>query len=92
MLQCQRCNSGRILDVNAHGRDCNHFALQLSTGEISEHEGYVPGELGVGCGDDVEFTVCLDCGQMQGDWPLPATALDRSAQCDISKHLLVPGM
>ena len=38
-----------------------------------EHQGYVPDDLGLGGSDDVEFTVCLDCGKIQGlsKWPDP---------------------
>ena len=35
--------------------------------------GYVPRDLGVGGGDDVHFTYCLDCGQIQGRFPVPPT-------------------
>jgi hypothetical protein len=32
--------------------------------------GYVPRDLGIGGGDDVHFDYCLDCGQIQGKFPL----------------------
>ena len=38
--------------------------------------GYVPRDLGIGGGDDVQFDYCLDCGQIQGKFPLPRTALE----------------
>jgi hypothetical protein len=41
------------------------------------HEyGYVPRDLGVGGGDDVQFAYCLDCGQIQGRFPLPPTRME----------------
>jgi len=38
--------------------------------------GYVPRDLGIGGGDDVNFDYCLDCGQIQGRFPLPTTAME----------------
>jgi hypothetical protein len=40
-----------------------------------EH-GYVARDLGIG-GDDVNFDYCLDCGQIQGKFPLPLTERER---------------
>ena len=31
----------------------------------------VPRDLGIGGGDDVQLDYCLDCGQIQGRFPLP---------------------
>jgi hypothetical protein len=70
-MTCQRCSSARILNVNSHGRDCNVFRIGRH-----EHEGYVPAEFGIGCGDDVEFAMCLECGQVQGAFPIGLTSLE----------------
>lgn len=35
------------------------------------HDGYVPDGLGIGGGDYLNFSFCLDCGQMQGEFPVP---------------------
>jgi hypothetical protein len=36
-----------------------------------EHDGYVPRGVGLGNDEDyVEMTFCLDCGQIQGRWPV----------------------
>jgi len=72
MTNCQRCNSKRVYSVSAHCRD-----LCIVTHADHEHEGYVPDDLGIGGGDDVEIDVCLDCGQLQGTWPLPTTDIER---------------
>jgi hypothetical protein len=64
---CQRCNSNRLLRVSAKSGDCN--ALEFHNNNTI-HD-YVPYDLGLGGGDYVKFTVCLDCGQMQGEFPLP---------------------
>ena len=44
--------------------------------DLKAHRGYVPGGLNVGEGDYVEFSVCLDCGQSQGGFPVPREAED----------------
>jgi len=76
-MQCNRCGSFRVLEVQSHGRDCNHFSLLGY-----EHGGYVPPDLGLGEGDDVEFSVCLDCGQMRGTFPIPQTRLEQGNRYD----------
>ena len=37
---------------------------------------YVPRDLGIGGGDDVHFDYCLDCGQIQGKFPLLPAELE----------------
>lgn len=70
-MACQTCQSPRILSVFAHSVDRNSFTIQGK-----EQEGYVPDDLGIGRGDDVEFRLCLNCGQQQGTWPLPKSDLE----------------
>jgi hypothetical protein len=41
------------------------------------YHGYVPRDLGIGGGDDVQMTFCLDCGQLQGAFPLPLAELEQ---------------
>ena len=74
-MQCARCGSFRVADVQSHGRDCNYFSLLGY-----EHQGYVPPDLGLGEGDDVEFSFCLECGQMLGTFPIPHTRLEQGSQ------------
>jgi hypothetical protein len=35
--------------------------------------GYVPSGVGVGGGDYLKFDYCLDCGQIQGKWPIQSS-------------------
>jgi hypothetical protein len=37
----------------------------------------VPRDLGIGGEDDVHFLYCLDCGQIQGKFPVPPTAIEQ---------------
>jgi hypothetical protein len=50
-----------------------------------ELDGYVPNDLNIGGGDYIEFDVCLDCGQMQGQYPLPESQHEK----DISDEEIV---
>ena len=68
---CQRCQSARIMTVMGKVSD----AFSGDIGEKRCH-GYVPEDLGIGGGDYVAFFLCLDCGQIQGEWPRPPTALE----------------
>lgn len=69
---CQRCSSDRLLTVFGKTSD----ACVVVFGN-SEHEGYVPCDVGLGGGDHLEFTVCLECGQIHGEFPLPDPSFAR---------------
>lgn len=76
MSNCQRCDSTRVLEVNARCRD--QFWAKLPGMEA--YEGYVPAELCMGGGDDIFFSVCLDCGQVRGKYPLPKLFMEFEAE------------
>jgi hypothetical protein len=63
MKSCQRCSAQRLVDISAKCSDMFHAKAE------KEHDGYVLRELGIGGGDYVEFTYCLECGQIQGKFP-----------------------
>jgi len=71
---CKFCSSDRVISVSAKCSD-------LSTVEFGnkEHNGYLPDDLGIGGGDYVEFDLCLNCGRVQGEWPLPESGIERRA-------------
>jgi hypothetical protein len=46
----------------------------------NEKEGYVPSNMNIGGGDYIEFEYCLDCGQIQGEFPLQQTELDQKEE------------
>lgn len=71
-MACQRCKSERVGEASGKCSDLTGFRL----GNIDVHSVYVPGDWGIGGGDYLEFNYCLDCGQIQGDWPLPETELE----------------
>ena len=71
MTPCQRCSSLRLASILAHCSDM----CSVDLGGRHEH-GYVPRDLGIGGGDDVQLTYCLDCGQIQGKFPRALTQME----------------
>lgn len=72
IVPCQRCGSPRLARVLGHCSDMCSIDL------AGKHtHGYLPRDLGIGGGGDVHFSYCLDCGQIQGEFPLPPAALER---------------
>ena len=65
-MNCQKCSSDRIVSINAKCSDCCFTRYQHY-----ETDGYVPSEFGVGGGDYIELELCIECGTVQGSFPLP---------------------
>lgn len=70
---CQRCNSSRIANVLAHCSD----SCYISVAGKSQSD-YPPKDMGFSGGNSVSFEYCLDCGQMQGKFPIPPCKLEES--------------
>ena len=64
-MGCQKCGSDRIASINGKTSDCFSGVI-----EGKDYDGYVPSDMGIGGGDDIEFSYCLNCGQIQGKWPV----------------------
>ena len=67
-MECQRCKSSRIFAIFTKcSDDCNIRRFP----DRRYSDGYVPeGPLSGECGSDyMEFEVCAECGQMQGEFP-----------------------
>jgi len=64
-MECQRCESPRVLEINAKCND--RFGMFLND---KSYDGYVPEDIGIGSSDYIEFNYCLDCGQIQGEFPV----------------------
>jgi len=71
-MNCQRCDSRRIATLDAKPGDlCQWQGSGLFL------DGYCPGGVGIGRGGDyVRFDYCLDCGQMQGVFPISKEAVE----------------
>ena len=77
-MPCQKCHSERVATVSGKTSD-------MFDGDIAgtkDTSGYVPDDWGIGGGDYIEFAYCLDCGQMQGVWPLPVTEYESDGDED----------
>ena len=71
-MPCQTCKSQRIAHVNGKTSDmCDIDVPGKSSND------YVPRDMGIGGGDYICFAYCLDCGQIQGKFPLPPSALEQ---------------
>lgn len=73
-MKCQRCESDRIMSINAK---CSDLCFADIKG--NEKDGYVPRDIGLKdtSGDYVELDYCLNCGQIQGNFPVDECALER---------------
>ena len=78
-MVCQHCESKRVLEVQAKCSDLFFCELPYVG---AEHEGYVPSDLHIGGGDYIDFKMCLDCGQVQGNFPLSVTELEGGTEND----------
>jgi len=65
MCDRSECDSDRILSLRGKTSD-----LCFTDYDGESYEGYVPSGAGVGGGDYIDVSVCLDCGKVQGDFPV----------------------
>lgn len=72
-MTCSRCSSARIVQISAKCSDLCYVQIGNRA-----RDGYVPEDLGLGGGDYLRFNSCLDCGQIQGTFPLPVAELEDS--------------
>lgn len=70
-MNCELCNSDRILEVSGCTSDRCAINFQDNT-----YDGYVPYNLGIGGGDYISFNLCLNCGRIQGDFPIMEVNLE----------------
>jgi hypothetical protein len=71
MITCARCGSERIACVSANSAKCNIWILD------KEYDGPVPDDVGLGKGGLMEFSYCMECGQMMGAFPIPPAKMER---------------
>lgn len=81
MSLCDLCDGPRVADLNAKCSDmCD---VELGERSSGDHDnGYCPRDMGIGGGDYVKFSWCLDCGKVQGKFPRPTTNLERVPELD----------
>ena len=76
-MNCKNCKSERIAGIGAKCSD----RFNASIGDKS-HDGYVLDDMGVGGGDYIDIDFCMDCGQIQGKFPLPECELEMEPECE----------
>lgn len=74
-MSCQQCKSERLLTISAKCSDLCFCEINNK-----KDDGYVPSDAGIGGGDYVKFTYCLNCGQIQGEFPLPTMELEEEQE------------
>lgn len=73
MKICSRCKSNRILGVSGKTSDCFSLTDYRTQRDMC---GYVIANAGIGEGGDyIEFDYCIDCGQIQGSFPINEKAV-----------------
>lgn len=75
-MGCQKCGSKRVATICGK---CSDMCFTSIKGK--EQDGYSPTDMGLknSYGDYVEFNWCLDCGQIQGQWPVPTCELEEGS-------------
>ena len=71
-----KCGSHRIASVNAKCSDMCHVEIEDEKGFVNESQDYAPKDMNIGGGDYIRFAYCLDCGTIQGSFPLEQTGLE----------------
>jgi hypothetical protein len=74
---CAKCESHRVASVSGKTSDLNFVSLGNQ-----ERDGYLPDDMGIGGGDYIEFDYCLDCGFLDGEWPLAPTTMETGSDDD----------
>jgi hypothetical protein len=62
---CQQCGSDRLFKLEANAKDGHSYEYKGTSGY-----GYAPHVNNVCNCDCTQFVFCLECGQIQGHWPV----------------------
>ena len=74
-MSCESCGSDRIASVDAKCSD--RFSMDIDDRNVVKGD-YVPRDYNIGGGDYVRFGYCLDCGQMEGEWPVEPSEIEET--------------
>jgi hypothetical protein len=83
-MNCDACGSDRVISVSGKCNDMCNVAYKGM--ELND---YVPRDMGIGGGDYMEFSYCLECGKIQGNFPIenPQWYQATKDEDDIEKEL-----
>ena len=76
-MNCKKCSSERVAKVS--GKCSDMCSVRTGCHKLND---YVPSDMGIGGGDYLEFDYCLNCGQLQGEFPIPKTELETEENAD----------
>lgn len=65
IMDCDNCGSDRILEINGKVSDCGTYEF-----DGVEVDGYAPDVTNVCGGDYIYPDICLNCGKVQGKFPV----------------------
>lgn len=68
---CPKCMTSRVAVIDAKCSDCCSVSV-----EGKQQFGYVPRDMNIGGGDYIHLTLCLKCGFVVGEWPLPECSIE----------------
>jgi hypothetical protein len=67
-MKCSTCGIERIARIS--GKTSDMFSMDCVPEGLDDYNGYVPNNMNIGGGDYIEFDYCLNCGQIQGNFPV----------------------
>ncbi|CAB4196769.1 hypothetical protein UFOVP1290_289 [uncultured Caudovirales phage] len=84
-MNCDKCNSKRVVSA---GAKCSDMFYAEFTNEVlhTDYNGYVPHDLGIGGGDYIDIKYCMDCGKLQGKFPLPTADIEKDSSEDEAEY------
>lgn len=83
MSKCETCCSNRVLFIQGKGSDCHGWWYKDREGQ-----GYAPYVPHICGGDSIELSVCLDCGKVQGKFPVESEDLERDPEAEARQEFL----
>jgi hypothetical protein len=77
-MNCQTCESKRLLEFSSEVTEGCHIFI-----DKHEYMGDLPTDIGLADRDDMlAFIFCLDCGQIQDDFPLEPTIIEGEEEAE----------
>lgn len=74
---CSKCVSQRLAAISGHCSDRCYF-VDLSNPDRKQNRYGVPSGIGLADKSDyIEFVYCLNCGQIQGEFPVSEESINR---------------
>ena len=64
-MSCQTCQSNRVAEIR--GKCSDLFGMDYKN---KSYQGYAVENIGIGGGDYIDIAYCLECGQIQGEFPV----------------------